>query len=323
MARTAGRRGAVAGRDAGASVARRSNPCRRGSRSRRSVATGRLLDARLLELRAERDALAAHDPIQLRAELEAAEAARTQAEQTMLKADDAALAASNARDAAAEAERAAAQAEVEVNRAWREASTELDRLRETYEDEDRLRGDIERRVADAERLLREGHRREPEDALSELSEDDSVESLEKKSELVQRRLALIGRVNLLATGEFEAVQERHDFMARELDDVRKARRDLLEVIAKVDQEISETFDAAYRDVAREFERLDRGAVPRRLWATHPDRSRSAALERHRDRGEPGTETREAHLAAVRRRAFAHRDGVPLRDLHGADRARST
>ena len=64
-----------------------------------------LLDARLLELRAERDALAAHDPIQLRAELEAAEAARTQAEQTMLKADDAALAASNARDLAAEAER--------------------------------------------------------------------------------------------------------------------------------------------------------------------------------------------------------------------------
>ena len=60
---------------------------------------------------------------------------------------------------------------------------------------------------------------------------------------MQRRLALIGRVNLLATGEFEALQERHDFMQRELDDVRKARRDLLEVIAQVDQEITETFDS--------------------------------------------------------------------------------
>ena len=41
-------------------------------------------DDRLVELRAERDTLAAHDPIQLRAELEAAEAARTLAERTML-----------------------------------------------------------------------------------------------------------------------------------------------------------------------------------------------------------------------------------------------
>ena len=239
------------------------------------------LDARLVELRAERDALAAHDPIQLRADLEAAEAARTLAEQAMLTADDAALAASTARDAAAEAERAAAQAEAAVNRAWREASTELDRLRETYEDEDRLRGDIERRISDAERLIREGHRREPDDALAELTEDDSVESLEKKSELVQRRLGLIGRVNLLATGEFEALQERHDFMARELDDVRKARRDLLEVISKVDQEISETFDSAYRDVAREFERLIAELFPGgsgRLVLTDPAQPLTSGIE---------------------------------------------
>ena len=239
------------------------------------------LDARLVELRAERDALAAHDPIQLRADLEAAEAARTLAEQTMLKADDAALAASTARDAAAEAERTAAQAEAAVNRAWREASTELDRLREMYEDEDRLRGDIERRISDAERLIREGHRREPDEALAELTEDDSVESLEKKSELVQRRLGLIGRVNLLATGEFEALQERHDFMARELDDVRKARRDLLEVISKVDQEISETFDSAYRDVAREFERLIAELFPGgsgRLVLTDPAQPLTSGIE---------------------------------------------
>jgi chromosome segregation protein len=213
------------------------------------------LDARLNELRAERDGLSAHDPAHLRAELEAAEAARTRAEEAISAADRAALSASDARDAAAEAERAAAEREAEVNRSWRDASTELDRLRETYEDEDRLRGDIERRIAEAERLVRDGHGREPADALAELSEQDSVESLEKRSELVQRRLALLGRVNLLATGEFEALQQRHDFMARELDDVRKARRDLLEVIAKVDHEISETFDAAYRDVAHQFERL--------------------------------------------------------------------
>ena len=214
-----------------------------------------LLDARLSELRVERDALAAHDPVTLRTELAGAEDSRAGAEQRVTAAEAAAAEAAARRDEAAVAERAAAEREAEVNRAWREASTELDGLRETYEEEDRQRGDIERRIREAERLLREGHQREPEEALGTLTDDDTLESLEKKSELVQRRLGLLGRVNLLATGEFEALEERHDFMARELDDVRKARRDLLEVIAKVDAEITETFDAAYRDVATEFERL--------------------------------------------------------------------
>ena len=78
---------------------------------------------------------------------------------------------------------------------------------------------------------------------------------------MQRRLALLGRVNLLATGEFEALQERHDFMARELDDVKQARRDLLEVIAQIDREITATFTTAYRDVAVQFERLVKELFP--------------------------------------------------------------
>ena len=247
--------------------------------------------------------LAAQDPVQLRQTLEAAETARTRAEEAMLRADQAALDASTARDAAAEAERAAAGHEAEVNRSWRDASTELDRLRETYEEEDRLRGDIERRIAEAERLLREGHGHEPDVALTELTEDDSVESLEKKSELVQRRLALLGRVNLLATGEFEALQERHDFMTRELDDVRKARRDLLEVIVKVDHEISETFDAAYRDVAREFERLVEELFPGgsgRLILTDPAQPLTAGSRSKRARDVNGSNgSRSCPAASVR------------------------
>jgi chromosome segregation protein len=240
-----------------------------------------VLDARLSELRVERDALAAHDPVTLRAELVAAEAGRTEAERAVTAAETAAADADARRDEAAEDERAAAEREAEVNRAWREASIELDRLRESYEEEDRLRGDIERRIREAERLIREGHQRDPSEALGTLSEDDTLESLEKKSELVQRRLGLLGRVNLLATGEFEAVQERHDFMARELDDVRKARRDLLEVISRVDAEITQAFDTAYRDVAHEFERLVAELFPGgegRLILTDPTSPLTSGIE---------------------------------------------
>ncbi len=212
-------------------------------------------DHRVAELRAERDALAAQDPHAIRQALAEAEASRSEAEAAASAAEGASAAAGETRDAAAVEEREAAEAEARVNRSWREASTELDRLREKYEEDDRSRGDIERRIADAERMLREGFGADPTEALAELNDDDTVEGIAKRQELVQRRLGLLGRVNLLAVGELGAMQERHDFMHRELEDVRAARRDLLELIAQVDHEITETFTTAYRDVAMQFERL--------------------------------------------------------------------
>ncbi|MGZ4130782.1 MAG: chromosome segregation protein SMC, partial [Actinomycetota bacterium] len=222
--------------------------------------------------RAEREALAARDPDALRNQLEAAKGRRADAEASLTLAEERYAEASDRRRGAAEAQRTFTEAEAAVNRAWREASTELDRLREAYEDEDRARGELERRIRDAERLLREGHRLDPQEALASLGEDDTAQGLEKRAELVQRRLALLGRVNLLAGGEFEALQERHDFLARELEDVKKARRDLLEVIQRIDTEIATTFELAYRDVAQEFERLFGDLFPGgdgRIVATEP------------------------------------------------------
>jgi chromosome segregation protein len=230
------------------------------------------LESRRTSARAEREALAAVDPDEARAAVERAGRERAAAEQGLAAAESALEAAAAGRAAAAAAERAATEEEAEANRLWREASTELERLREEYEDEDRARGELERRIRDAERLLREGHARDPEEATAELSEEDTVASLERRAELVQRRLVLLGRVNLLAGGEFEALQERHDFLQRELDDVRKARRDLLEVIQRIETEIVATFEAAYRDVAAEFERLIKELFPGgegRLVATDP------------------------------------------------------
>ncbi|MGZ8571064.1 MAG: hypothetical protein ACXWW5_02445, partial [Actinomycetota bacterium] len=238
-------------------------------------------EQRLTHLRGERDELAAHDPERLREELAAAVATRTEAEEALRLADASFAAANEARTAAADAERAAAEAEAGTNKAWRDASTVLDQLRERYEDEDRRRGDIERRIADAERLLREGFRADPEAILEELADDDTVETLEKRQELVQRRLALLGRVNLLASGEFEALQERHDFMQRELDDIRAARRDLLEVIGQVDRDITEAFTTAYRDVALQFERLIAELFPGgqgRLVLTEPGDPLASGIE---------------------------------------------
>jgi len=239
------------------------------------------ISGRLASVRAERAALAAQDPEALSAALAAAGPARGRADQRLVVAEAALESAAARRDEAAAAEREATEAEAGVNRAWREASHLLDRLREEYEEQDRVRGDLERRIRDAERLLREGHGVEPEEAVAGLGEDDSAQSIERRAELVQRRLALLGRVNLLAGGEFEAMRERHDFMARELDDVRKARRDLMQVVARIDEEIAATFAAAYADVAASFEALFQELFPGgdgRLVATDPEDILATGIE---------------------------------------------
>jgi chromosome segregation protein len=239
------------------------------------------LDRRVAELRIEHDQLAGLDPVKLREALAAAEIARAAAEEAVGAADAAFTQASAGREEMAAAERAAADAEARTNKAWRDASTELERLREKYEEDDRFRGDIERRIKEAERLLREGFGVEPAGVVEALSDDDTVDAIEKKQELVQRRLALLGRVNLLAAGELESMQERHDFMQRELDDVRRARRDLLEVISQIEREITETFTEAYRDVAMQFERLVAELFPGgegRLVLTDPINPLEAGIE---------------------------------------------
>jgi chromosome segregation protein len=241
----------------------------------------RRLEETLARLSRERESLAAEDPRLLQEELERAQADREAAERALREAEAALEAGARGRGEAAAAHRAAADAEVDANRAWREAAGELDRLREEYEQQDRARADLERRITEAERLLKEGHERAPAEAVAALAEDDTPEALERRAELVARRLGLLGKVNLLAQGEFQALQERHDFLGRELDDVRAARRDLMEVIRQIDDRIVELFGNAYRDVATEFERLFGELFPGghgRVVLTNPDTPLQSGIE---------------------------------------------
>jgi chromosome segregation protein len=213
------------------------------------------LEGGVVRARRELERLSAEDPATLRSRLEGAERDRAEQEEHYRHADAQLDRALEEYRAATEAARRAQTAHAEANRAWREQAAAVEELRAGHEQEDRARGDLERRIAEAERLLVEGHGADPAEAMEALAEDDSVETLQRQSDLVARRLGLVGKVNLLAAGELESVQERHDFLARELEDVRRARRDLRELIEEVDRQVEGLFDAAFRDVAREFSAL--------------------------------------------------------------------
>jgi len=77
-------------------------------------------------------------------------------------------------------------------------------------------------------------------------------SQERRLRRAERDLTALGKVNPLALEEFAALEERHKFLATQLEDLRATRKDLLSVIKEVDEKILELFAAAYHDVAREF-----------------------------------------------------------------------
>ena len=71
----------------------------------------------------------------------------------------------------------------------------------------------------------------------------------------ERALAVLGRVNPLALEEFDAMEERHRFLAEQLEDLRRTRKDLVDIIADVDTRVEQVFAEAYADVEVAFERV--------------------------------------------------------------------
>ena len=71
----------------------------------------------------------------------------------------------------------------------------------------------------------------------------------------ERSLAELGRINPLALEEFSALEERHKFLTEQLEDLKKTRRDLLDIVTEVDGRMQQVFSAAYDDVEREFGRV--------------------------------------------------------------------
>ncbi|MEV0280609.1 chromosome segregation protein SMC [Streptomyces sp. NPDC050610] len=76
---------------------------------------------------------------------------------------------------------------------------------------------------------------------------------EKRLKAAERAYQQLGKVNPLALEEFAALEERHKFLSEQLEDLKKTRTDLLQVIKEVDVRVEQVFTEAYRDTAREFE----------------------------------------------------------------------
>ena len=104
---------------------------------------------------------------------------------------------------------------------------------------------------------------------------------ERRAKRAERELNELGRVNPLALEEFAALEERYNFLSTQLEDVKAARKDLLDVIADVDARILQVFTEAYDDVEREFREVFAALFPGgegRLLLTDPDDMLTTGIE---------------------------------------------
>ena len=89
------------------------------------------------------------------------------------------------------------------------------------------------------------------------------EEQQKRLRAAERSLAMLGQVNPLALEEFSALEERHQFLGEQLEDLRRTRRDLMEIVREVDERVEQVFTEAWRDVSAAFESVFQRLVPRR------------------------------------------------------------
>jgi chromosome segregation protein len=97
---------------------------------------------------------------------------------------------------------------------------------------------------------------EPEEAMgAPCPELPEGEDPARRAAVVERELASLGPVNPLALEELGALEERHRFLEEQVEDVRRARRELHQVIRAVDDEIMRVFAQAFADVNEHFQVL--------------------------------------------------------------------
>ncbi|MBF4608547.1 AAA family ATPase [Curtobacterium sp. VKM Ac-1393] len=76
---------------------------------------------------------------------------------------------------------------------------------------------------------------------------------ERRLQAAERDLGRLGKVNPLALEEFQALEQRHAFLAEQLEDLQKTRTDLMTIIDELDTKMQTIFESAFNDTKDAFD----------------------------------------------------------------------
>ena len=158
-----------------------------------------------------------------------------------------------------------------VRQQLRELSTDLDQLTDSVHKDELARAEQRMRIESLEQRALDELGLDAVSLIAEygpdvlvppvtLAEDEDQpepqpylrEEQVKRLKTAERSMAMLGKVNPLALEEFSALEERHQFLSEQLEDLRKTRQDLMEIVEEVDAKVEQVFTEAWYDVEREF-----------------------------------------------------------------------
>ncbi|MEV4556428.1 chromosome segregation protein SMC [Kitasatospora sp. NPDC049285] len=252
--------------------------------------------------RAEREARARAAERRARARRESAVATAVAAgARQLLGRIEESLAAAETERAAVEADRSGRETELRQFREHgRELKAELDRLVDAGHRDEVLRAEKRLRIEQLESKALDEFGIEGGELLNGYGPDQPVPApppedgqepgeprpyvraeVEKRLKAAERAYQQLGKVNPLALEEFAALEERHKFLGEQLDDLRRSRRDLMDIVRDVDTRVEQLFTAAYHDTAAQFEGVFSRLFPGgegRLILTDPENMLTTGVE---------------------------------------------
>ena len=102
--------------------------------------------------------------------------------------------------------------------------------------------------------LQEEYSLSPEEALIHRLDIEENE-LKSKLKKLEKELKAIGAVNPNAINEYESLNERYTFMTKQIDDLIKAKEDLLKIIEQIDKTMSSQFGTAFEQIKINFNNI--------------------------------------------------------------------
>ena len=91
----------------------------------------------------------------------------------------------------------------------------------------------------------------------ELFENSSVEKLEKRRDKLKDKIEKIGQINPLAMEAYKEIQERHEFIIKEREDLFEAKDSLLKTIQEIDLVAKKSFIESFEKIKDNFKTVFR------------------------------------------------------------------
>lgn len=239
---------------------------------RKAAETERVARARAAERRAR-----------LIAEGRAGQAVATSAAYVLARLEGSVAQAAERRQAVEDSRRGREQELMAVRQALRDLGKELEELVSSVHRDEMARAQQRMRIEQIETKALEELGLEPDGLVADYGPDQPVPVLEppaegdatpetddgaepeprtvpyvreeqvKRLRTAEKALTMLGKVNPLALEEFSAMEERHQFLSEQLEDLRQTRKDLLDIVKDVDARVEAVFTEAYADVTKAFD----------------------------------------------------------------------